>query len=173
MRDRQYYLDVYAILVSVCGATNRPGDADTFAHHMAAGPDDRGDEWRFGGTLGFGGKAKREGELFHVTCYVEDETPERLTTCKTADALLLDLYRKDMWTLGFNFVDTYHPSFEAAFRALYAKAKEPGAVGGWQVLETCIWIKPPGKCLPLSFYRARDRACDMGLLVDGKLVPER
>lgn len=33
-------------------------------------------EWRFGGTLGFGGKVHLNGRGLYVSCYPEDLTPE-------------------------------------------------------------------------------------------------
>lgn len=39
----------------------------------------------------------------------------------------------------------------------------------YQVLETAIWIEVTSG-QPIMFYDARDLACEMGILKDGKLV---
>ena len=45
-------------------------------------------EWRFGGGLGFGGKVWNNAGRWYVTCYSEDETPEREEIiAKTNEAL--------------------------------------------------------------------------------------
>jgi len=62
---------VYDVLIAECGAA--VGDRNAFVQEMQSDTPTR--EWRFQGRLGFGGKywplEKR------VSCYREDETPER------------------------------------------------------------------------------------------------
>jgi len=61
--------------------------------------------------------------------------------------------------------------FEEAFKALYHKIKsEPNL--SLQVLETATWIREESSKVPIMFYDARDMACNLGLLKDGKLVEE-
>jgi hypothetical protein len=75
---------IYDVLVEECGASN--ADRDYFVQWHAAAD---GDEFRFQGTLGFGGKfwANR----WSVNCYREDETPARLATMGRANARLAEI----------------------------------------------------------------------------------
>jgi hypothetical protein len=62
--------------------------------------------------------------------------------------------------------DTFKEAFVAIYHAIKAET-----VLTWQVLETTIWIiRDAHGALPMMFYEARDRACEEGILVDGKLV---
>ena len=45
-------------------------------------------EYRFMGSLGFGGKLYAERGGFRVGCYPEDETPQRLAAMERANRLL-------------------------------------------------------------------------------------
>lgn len=78
-----------------------------------------------------------------------------------------------MFKLTFNLqeLEKNYNTFEEAFADLYYMVKESIKEGtSWQVLETMHWIEDtnlPRK--PIMFYDARDRACDMGILVNGKL----
>lgn len=45
-------------------------------------------EWRFCGTLGFGGKVWRNNGKMYVSCYSEDSTPEREATIAKVNTLL-------------------------------------------------------------------------------------
>lgn len=45
-------------------------------------------EYRFQGSLGFGGKLYREGDRMWVSCYREDETPDRFTVIERTNAAL-------------------------------------------------------------------------------------
>ena len=72
----------WAILVHVCHAPNHLWGA--FEHHIRHG----GQEFRFQGKLGFGGKVWHQGGRLFVTCYPEDITPERsLIMSRANDAL--------------------------------------------------------------------------------------
>jgi len=84
---------VWSVLVEECGATSDHGFVYHQTHEYVS-------EWRFMGTLGFGGKFWRSrstrpdgswGEWWHVNCYQEDETPERLATIKRANDRLWKL----------------------------------------------------------------------------------
>lgn len=81
---------IWAILTEECGARSDHG----FVWHQTRS---HVTEWRFMGTLGFGGKFWRStskrpdgtwGELWRVDCYREDATPDRLATIKRANARL-------------------------------------------------------------------------------------
>jgi hypothetical protein len=55
-------------------------------------------EWRFGGRLGFGGKFWRNVGTISVSCYTEDNSPERtklITKVNTLLAELVDDIRKE------------------------------------------------------------------------------
>jgi len=51
-------------------------------------------EYRFQGNLGFGGKFWVNAGRYYVTCYPEDETPDRLTTIESVNAALASLSSK-------------------------------------------------------------------------------
>jgi hypothetical protein len=48
-------------------------------------------EWRFGGTLGMGGKFWRYDGRYYVTCYPEDRTGSRIDTIDRVNHLLATL----------------------------------------------------------------------------------
>ena len=77
--------EVWRILVEECGAL------DDLRPQFDAWPDCR--EFRFIGALGFGGKvwSSRSGSPPYVTCYREDETPERLAMLAKANERLASL----------------------------------------------------------------------------------
>ena len=64
---------VWDVLMELAGATE-DWRAD-FVRHAGLNPTDL--EYRFGGKLGFGGKARTDGRRWWVDCYPEDKTPER------------------------------------------------------------------------------------------------
>lgn len=49
-------------------------------------------QFRFQGSLGFGGKVYYGGPGFVVTCYREDETPDRVAAMATTNAALEQLF---------------------------------------------------------------------------------
>jgi len=65
--------------------------------------------------------------------------------------------------------DTFEEAFVELFKRLTKDIKKGTS---WQMVETSIWIESPDRELPMLFYEARDRACDLGILIDGKLNPE-
>lgn len=48
-------------------------------------------EYRFQGLLGFGGKFWNYGGRWYVTCYSENETPERMAIIEKVNGLLAEL----------------------------------------------------------------------------------
>lgn len=66
---------IYTVLVNICGAEE--SGRMNFIHRFPTLT-----EYRFIGALEFGGKYYKDGR---VTCYPEDETPERLTMIKEAN----------------------------------------------------------------------------------------
>lgn len=86
---------VYDILVAETGA--RPGEREKWSfvryataiaewNHIFV-------EWRFCGSLGFGGKFRFDGfEVPNVNCYREHETPERLAIIERANERLAALF---------------------------------------------------------------------------------
>jgi hypothetical protein len=87
---------IWQILVETCGASPRTEDEADFVYHQIR-EDCR--EWRFCGSLGFGGKFRirasieRPGSEWKVDCYSEDETPQRRRMVKKANAALENLYQ--------------------------------------------------------------------------------
>lgn len=78
--------DVYAILVTEAGARGG-SDLDSFVLHFAG--ENPTNEWRFCGSLGFGGKFRFP--RMTVDCYPEDETAERRSTIEKTNAKLREL----------------------------------------------------------------------------------
>ena len=71
--EHEFYSAVYDILVTDGGA-----DEDMRAGFLRYLCDGAGwHEWRFCGSLGFGGKFYSDGARQRVSCYPEDETPKR------------------------------------------------------------------------------------------------
>jgi hypothetical protein len=68
----EFFNRVYDLLVSIGGATESMRDSFIYHHARDKFPCD---EFRFMGTLGFGGKYYRREN--RVSCYREDETPLR------------------------------------------------------------------------------------------------
>ena len=79
----------FGILVDHAGASE--DQRTQFLHYMMEDDGVGFKEWRFGGYLGFGGKAKMNHSHAYVTCYQEDETPERRAIITTVNELLKDL----------------------------------------------------------------------------------
>ncbi len=79
-----YWGVVYSILVSQAGA--RETDRDCFVDYFSK---QNGSEWRFCGSLGFGGKCFTSGRgRAIVSCYPEDRTPQRDDTIAMIMTLL-------------------------------------------------------------------------------------
>lgn len=84
---------VYDILVEECQAFE--DSRDHFVYHQT-NDKNLGDmrEWRFSGSLGFGGKFRKYPDRWYVDCYQEDETPERLAKIAKANARLETLHKE-------------------------------------------------------------------------------
>lgn len=78
---------VYDMLVDECGA-KESGRSDLINWMSVQG----GAEFRFQGSLGFGGKCWNDRELIRVSCYPEDKTPERMEAIGNANARLHKLW---------------------------------------------------------------------------------
>lgn len=81
-----FYEAVYDVLVDLAGA--HPGEKQDFVQRSQT-PGVL--EWRFRGSLGFGGKFWRHAEGFYVTCYPEDVTPARTEVITRTNAALAAL----------------------------------------------------------------------------------
>jgi len=79
---------IYDILVKVCGASE--GDRDSFVYNQSKR--NHPTEWRFIGTLGFGGKFWRVYDRIYVNCYPEHETPATRKTIEEANRQLAQVY---------------------------------------------------------------------------------
>ena len=80
---------VYDVLVDLCGAVDDLGNRTQWACFWDKRHDLR--EYRFIGSLGFGGKFWVNSGRWYVTCYREDETIERLAIIEAANARLAAL----------------------------------------------------------------------------------
>lgn len=90
---------LYQLLISEVGA--KPGQVADFLTHQLG--DEPCPEYRFQGSLGFGGKLVYDRSRgFTVTCYPEDETPERKELLKKVNTLLHQH--------GFNIDPRYAPA---------------------------------------------------------------
>ena len=74
---------VYTILVEECGAAESEREYFVSQH-----TEEHIREWRFGGSLGFGGKFRDNGNGLSVDCYREDETPKRIAAVEGANRRL-------------------------------------------------------------------------------------
>ena len=94
-QSRMSYIDarrVWGILVNHAGAEDTDFNWVSFRQWFDKAFAKGGDEYRFIGSLGFGGKFwlhHRDG--MYVTCYREDETPERLAAIEATNHALADL----------------------------------------------------------------------------------
>jgi hypothetical protein len=90
----KFFNKVYDLLIQFGGASERGRFDFVYAHtrdpHIC-------DEYRFQGSLGFGGKYRRLRNT--VDCYREDETPERLQTIERLNAELKKISSESAWLL--------------------------------------------------------------------------
>ena len=84
---------VWKILCQEAQASSRPEDTDSFVFEFT-GPDPTR-EWRFCGSLGFGGKFRFP--RMSVDCYPEDLTPARANAIKNTNVCLAAL--REEWSL--------------------------------------------------------------------------
>lgn len=89
MNPREFYSKAWDVLVQFGQVPNRPYERESFVRYFL----ERGTEWRFGGSLGFGGKfwADTLGKRHYITCYPEDSTPEREKLIREVNARLAAL----------------------------------------------------------------------------------
>jgi hypothetical protein len=79
---------IYDILVNVCGAHCDERERENFVQSVGS---PHFTEWRFQGTLGFGGKFWNNASRWYVNCHQEDETPARQLTIDKANVALATL----------------------------------------------------------------------------------
>lgn len=87
--------DVYDVLVEECGATDTEL---TRRYFVLTQTGEFCTEFRFCGTLGFGGKFWRNARRWYVNCYSEDMTSERQKTIDAANMRLSEVKE----TYGFD-----------------------------------------------------------------------
>jgi len=85
--------DIYDILVESCGARDDAIEKGAFVQAVV-GPNFT--EWRFQGTLGFGGKFWNNAGKWYVSCYPEDQTSAMKQTIVEANVALATL-RATAW----------------------------------------------------------------------------
>jgi len=79
---------IWDILVEHTGLRDDQWDRASFIYHAEGG---EWTEYRFQGNLGFGGKVWNNADRWYVTCYREDESPERQEAIEGANAALARL----------------------------------------------------------------------------------
>ena len=79
---------LYDVLVTFAGAPDKGLTREMFVNWFGGQYQDFSREFRFQGSLGFGGKFWRNDGRFYVNCYNEDETPERLKTIERVNDAL-------------------------------------------------------------------------------------
>ena len=96
--DEDRAKEIWRILVDTCGAyENRDRGIEEMCFIAAATTmRHRATEFRFCGKLGFGGKFWVNADKWYVSCYREDETPERLDIIAEADRQLAVLLQKHL-----------------------------------------------------------------------------
>ena len=85
---------IYRVLVDVCAAPDEGYIGTAFVRYMTGDGPSLPKEWRFRGSLGFGGKLLLNGNrdgFPHVTCYPEDETPDRAAIMERANKALREI----------------------------------------------------------------------------------
>lgn len=88
----ELYERCWEILVEHAGASRNPHDHRGFILScLDNGKYDKLREYRFCGLLGFGGKFWRNDGRLYITCYPEDETPERRGIIEKVNALLAEI----------------------------------------------------------------------------------
>lgn len=80
---------VYDVLMKHAGLNEHL--REDFVRYQTVGT---GQEFRFIGSLGFGGKFYAEPYQWRVGCYREDETPARLEMIKETNEALKELHQK-------------------------------------------------------------------------------
>ena len=81
---------IYDILVEECDAEVAEAEKRNFVYSQIK-LSDGCREWRFVGRLGFGGKFWNNNDRWYVSCYREDETPDRLAMIEKVNKRLADL----------------------------------------------------------------------------------
>ena len=91
----EFYSAVYDLLVSKGGASSDEYTKQAFISYFLEGPDYQTREWRFMGHLGYGGKFWRNNPTgWYVSCYPEDETPERRALIDDLNREVMVLFRR-------------------------------------------------------------------------------
>lgn len=87
---RPFYEAVYALLVKHAGARDSEDARESFVLAFTQVEYPCG-EYRFQGSLGFGGKFYRDIFGHRIGCYHEDETPERAMAIRVVNGLLKEM----------------------------------------------------------------------------------
>lgn len=92
MKPEEFWNKVYDVLVEECQAWDGGHDRANFiGQQIREAPG----EWRFCGSLGFGGKFWRNDDRLYVNCYWEDETPSRRLSIDAANTRLAELAKEE------------------------------------------------------------------------------
>jgi hypothetical protein len=89
----EYFSRCYDVLCRHAGARDSTLERMSFVMHTSGTRVHPTSEWRFGGTLGFGGKFWPNDGDPYVTCYPEDMTEKRAETVAAVNKLLKEIPR--------------------------------------------------------------------------------
>ena len=92
--DVDFYSAVWDLLVEKAGASKSADEKLSFVSAHARAEKYPCTEYRFCGSLGFGGKFRRKHDSWSIDCYPESETPEILRTIAEVNAAILVLVEK-------------------------------------------------------------------------------
>lgn len=89
-----YFLAVwYEVIDPICGGRSDYVLQEFVADHTAI--DCPASQWRFQGRLGFGGKVHTASDMVcRVSCYTEDNTPERAQVILDANTMLEKIHSR-------------------------------------------------------------------------------
>lgn len=85
---------IYDVLVRYAGAIESDRLGFVLAHSSAHSEPGGCREWRFQGSLGFGGKFRNDNNRWRVDCYPEDLTQARNLIIAATNAALAELRRE-------------------------------------------------------------------------------
>lgn len=119
------YRAIYQVLITYAGA--RADDMDSFLRAHDPTQQYPTNEYRFQGSLGFGGKYYRGNR---VACYPEDLTPEREATIAKVNSLLKDI--------GAGMIEALKASTELVARMSWMTPEQRLQILGLFTDEFCV-----------------------------------
>jgi hypothetical protein len=92
-KDKAFYEEVWDLLVREAGASKREQDRQNFVYDYCQ-VEYPVTEYRFMGKIGFGGKFWRNAGEFYISCYREEETPEKTALIRKVNEGIKELVKK-------------------------------------------------------------------------------